>query len=875
LLVGPPGSGKTKLVLNRVADGNAQLVVPTASMAEHLLHEMARGDSAVAPDAILPLAGYVAALTPGCREVSPALEILLLEQALERTGEFASVARYPGFQAGLLETVKELWSAGGTRGGALGRVIGEFEKLLAKAGAVHRAERLRLAAAATRSRKRGTILFDGFFNFTPVEIELLRGLAQTAEELVVTLPEAGADEARQALIAMGLRETRLERVWRPVTPPVVVRAPTPEREIEDIAGRILADQARTHRPFRDYGLILRNPDQYGPLIEAVFERFGIPVRWQRAQALERFASSRLLMGLLGAAAAGFESEETLAALKLAGSGIGTDRQMDQYEFALKADAPGQGLAFLRRRAERFPRVRDELIRLEKLAGWASERAAPDTWAARSVELARQWFHPPEIRDGIAHETALQWRTLARALEAFDGAAREAAAALSLAGSGPVGLPEYLATLARVARQTPVRARDLRRNAAQALSVYEARQWELPVVFVCGLVERQFPRHHSQNLFIDDAERRKLAATGVRLRTTGDLEREERFLFDLARSRATEQLYLTYPAQNEDGTETLRSFFLEEWDAEAIEAGRARPSEPAPPWRPPPGSLQDPALRRAVALRHEWFSPSALERYLQCPYQFFAEHTLRLNGPPPAPQDRLDELVKGTIIHRTIARWTAGGGDIGPVFEEVFAEVCSEEGIRLNFRAEVIRIGLREDLERFAAEEGPRLGAGRVPLAEQRFEYVVDEVTPPFRVRGRIDRYEVSEGGAALVVDYKYSTQDRLEKLIEEHEAGARVQGPLYMLGLEKQRNLKPAGIVFQGLRGESSRRGWYVVGAAPPDPDLEEKTPQEFHKMLEAAAARALGVVTEIRDGRVAVEPRDRSVCRRFCPYLDVCRVNL
>ena len=223
MLVGPPGSGKTKLVLNRVADGNAQLVVPTASMAEHLLHEMARGDSAVAPDAILPLAGYVAALTPGCREVSPALEILLLEQALERTGEFASVARYPGFQAGLLETVKELWSAGGTRGGALGRVIGEFEKLLAKAGAVHRAERLRLAAAATRSRKRGTILFDGFFNFTPAEIELLRGLAQTAEELVVTLPEAGADEARQALVAMGLRETRLERVWRPATPPVVVR----------------------------------------------------------------------------------------------------------------------------------------------------------------------------------------------------------------------------------------------------------------------------------------------------------------------------------------------------------------------------------------------------------------------------------------------------------------------------------------------------------------------------------------------------------------------------------------------------------------------------------------------------------------------------
>src|SRR5262249_30786196 len=156
--------------------------------------------------------------------------------------------------------------------------------------------------------------------------------------------------------------------------------------------------------------------------------------------------------------------------------------------------------------------------------------------------------------------------------------------------------------------------------------------------------------------------------------------EERFLFDLAIARATTQLYLTYPARDETGGETLRSFFLEGFNVQP--AQRVRLKEAAPQWRPAAAFLSDPSLRPQLASRHERFSPSGLDQYLQCPFLFFAERTLRLEAPPARPEDRIDEALKGTIIHRTIARWTAkgAGGSIRPVFERVFTEECEQAGI---------------------------------------------------------------------------------------------------------------------------------------------------------------------------------------------------
>ncbi len=889
LLVSPPGSGKTHHVLaaleSALAAGRpARLVVPTASMAEHLQHLLARrqeqwpgasGQWPVTggqPRSIQPLAAFVEELTPDVRELPDATATLLVERALAAAGvrEFEAVAAYAGFQAQLLETFQEFWSAGvdareltALLGPAtpFTRVMTAYEALLEKAGVVHRSRRLRLAAEALRRRPPGALFFDGFLNFTPVEIELL--LAASPD--LVTLPDAGAEDARRALLDHGFPETVLDRVRRPRPEPVVLEAPSPEREIEDIAGRLLADHARSGRPFREYGLILRHLDAYGPLVAVVFERFGIPFRLARAAPLAQHPAVRYLAGLLQATVDGFDALQTLDLLKLGGSGLACDPQLDRYDFRLRDKAPGAGVLFLLQLAEGFPRVKQFIARLEDLSRWAQDRLSPSAWAERCARLPDTWFALPEISDGGSHLAALECRELAHALKGWRDATDEAALLLE----GEVDLTAYLRKLQAVLRLTPRSVPDRRRNVVQVLSVYEARQWELEVVFVCGLVEKQFPRYRQQNLFFPDGQRQRLALLGVRLRTTAEQDREERLLFNLARSRATDQLYLTHPAQDESGAQFLRSFFIPAEQA----SGASQPLQAAispPSWRPSPGVLQHPDL-----LPPQSFSPSALERYIQCPFQFFAARTLRLDGPPPTPAERIDNLLKGAIIHRTIALWSCSPADpIGPVFERVFQEACADESIRLNFRAAALERELRADLERFARFERDRpKPPGFTPGApESGIAYLLED---GLRITGRIDRHEVSAAGAVMVVDYKYSTPQRLKTICREQEQGLRVQAPLYLLGLEKERGLQPAGMLFYGLRDEPSRHGWLARGLAPDDPELEVLPPAEFRAMLDAAGARTVELVREIRSGHVEVKPRDLGFCRDYCEYREVCRISL
>src|ERR1051325_8610547 len=103
---------------------------------------------------------------------------------------------------------------------------------------------------------------------------------------------------------------------------------------------------------------------------------------------------------------------------------------------------------------------------------------------------------------------------------------------------------------------------MRRNVGQVLRAYEAGPWNLPVVFVCGLVEKQFPRYPAQDAFFPDAVRRQLQAAGIRVRTTADADLEEAALFDAAVACATRSLILSYPKFDGRGEENLPSAFLE-------------------------------------------------------------------------------------------------------------------------------------------------------------------------------------------------------------------------------------------------------------------------------------------------------------------------
>ena len=140
--------------------------------------------------------------------------------------------------------------------------------------------------------------------------------------------------------------------------------------------------------------------------------------------------------------------------------------------------------------------------------------------------------------------ALQWRSQTAVLSLFDEALTEAASVLDSARE--IAIEDYWRAVKSVLTLKPLRLEDGRRNVVHVVSAPEARQWVLPIVFVCGMVEKQFPRFHPQDPFFPDAARCRLHADGIRLRTAAEFDREERALFNTATSRATMLTVLSYP-----------------------------------------------------------------------------------------------------------------------------------------------------------------------------------------------------------------------------------------------------------------------------------------------------------------------------------------
>ena len=121
------------------------------------------------------------------------------------------------------------------------------------------------------------------------------------------------------------------------------------------------------------------------------------------------------------------------------------------------------------------------------------------------------------------------------------------------------MEELLAQFVLLASETSDRSPGEGSDYLRLTTIHQAKGLEFPVVFIIGLADGLFPLKRT----IDE----------------GDLE-EERRLFYVAVTRAMEELYLTYPMLNQQGSTVLRmnpSRFLREVDTSHYETLRAAPS----------------------------------------------------------------------------------------------------------------------------------------------------------------------------------------------------------------------------------------------------------------------------------------------------------
>jgi ATP-dependent helicase/DNAse subunit B len=849
LWIGGPGSGKTTRVLDelRRADGAARLVVPTATMAEHLRHKLAREGAHVRPTSVVTLAGWMTELMGETRIANSTDLTLLTAQALEelRPAEYAALIGSPGLAGALANAMEDLanagcdsvqWTAlasfGVHRMKAFETIYTAVERKLEHHGVVTRAAQLGVAARKVREQPVARVWFDGFFQFTPGELELVRALGEVGQ-VTVTLPEwQGAEISRDALKRSGAREERFA-VRRPAPRLELLAATSREREVDEIALRLLEERAHG-REWNEMGVIVRGARPYAPLVETTFARVGIPARAYFAPPLAGHAVGRFLARLIEALLSGWEGEKTIAALR---SAVSVRPLSGAEEYELRDRLPFRGLDAL---GERVP------AGLDQLNDWLKAPAAPAEWARRLAGLGRFVAMPTE--GPHAPEAVRAYRLRAAALRTFAEAMEQTAAWIDAAD---LPLDAFWKQARESVHLASVRVEDGRRDVVHILDAHEARQWELPVVFVCGLVEGEFPKTPRGDAVLNEDTRVRLRESGVLVRTRVEREHEEAFLFELARTRASERLVLSWPEFDESGRPMARAFALDLLPGEPKQARRltVRPTVEVPERvRPALGGDDVLDIVRDKFRRHR---PTGIEVFLQCPYQFFARFTLEVEAPPALPAERLDALALGTLVHRIIADFHRGVDTMENLAERLWSETLAKLRVPPSHRQTVSWLQMKRSLLAYAADSHQRLG-WQVDV-ERTLTLKTDRV----EVRGRADRVDSSPEGDVVVYDFKYSGDSSVKKKLKKVEEGLLVQGGLYLAALAAEGHL-PLGFYFAGVRGETA---W----AGSEDAD-------DVERWMTLALNGAGDAAERVASGDIRVLPADTEACG-YCDFADACRV--
>ena len=243
---------------------------------------------------------------------------------------------------------------------------------------------------------------------------------------------------------------------------------------------------------------------------------------------------------------------------------------------------------------------------------------------------------------------------------------------------------YWDAVETVLASSELRVPDHRRDVVHVIDAFEARQWTLPVVFVCGLLEKEFPKYQTEDAILPDPIRMIMQSPGVQLRTSVQRQADERFLFDLGLIRANGGAGAQLSAVECEGRGEP-AFFLSASRA-TVRGGSRRRCTPQPEreraLEPMPFITTAGRPPRTPRASCE-ISPTHIESYLQCAYQFFAHRTLKLHGAPEQPWERLNALVQGSIVHRVLERSHRERRRVAEVFEDVFADYAPKPVCRMD------------------------------------------------------------------------------------------------------------------------------------------------------------------------------------------------
>ena len=703
----------------------------------------------------------------------------------------------------------------------------------------------------------------GFLELTPVQKQLFDALTSRGTEVkerVVSL--APGDAVRIGLVDTD-REIRAAAEWARQILETDAEASSPEFRIGIVVANL--EQCRgcverifseafhptSHlRPDRDthrlFNISLGLPLGEYPIIAAAFLVLEIQPQSIPMETLGRFLRSPFLRGttsewtsraLLDVALRSLREPEVLLE--------------DVLALAGRADAPYH-----------CPELQSQLIAWSESWQEIQPHQMPSDWAASLSGLLEAMGWPGDgPLDSVQFQTIKKWHDLLSDFAGLD----------SVLGS--IGLEAAVGRLYRLASTGQFQP-ESDSAPVQILGVFETSGLVFDRLWIMGMHDGEWPPPSSPDVFLPFRLQRQFDLP----RASPDRELEFAHTLTARLLASAPTVVVSYPQREDDSDLRVSPLFqtLLEVEAEELELlgsdryvhalRESRRIEVVEDHNGP--ALADSSAGGGTSL----FKLQAM-----CPFKAFAE--LRLGATElDEPETGLSALDRGLLMHRVLQRiWDVLGSHAGLLStgDERLADI-----VRMTVGAELHELGKRRRAlrrERFREIEQERLEcviAEWLQLERERrpFTVIQQEARRRVTVGGidlsiRADRMDRLENGDSVVLDYKTGECSASDWF------GARPndpQLPIYAVTAEA-----PVAGVFYGrlktgkvaFRGVTDSEG--LVPGVKPSRDavsIGEKI-DDWHDVLDQLGE-------DFREGRAAVDPKDRRKICRYCALPTLCRIN-
>ena len=518
--------------------------------------------------------------------------------------------------AALMEQVSDMDGAAGEKLRSAALIYGAYDVRLHGEGvdARSRVQKLCDALPGSDYLVGKDVYVDGFSYFNRVEEDILETALRQANSVTVTLL---GDESDPQLFQNALRQRdRLKRMaaavrgecevktlvsngagalahlercffgdetpWQGEQPPIrLYQAETPFSEVEYVAAQVRR-LAREGCRWRDIGVTARNMEVYGPLLEAVFRRDGIPAYISRRSDILEKPVLTMLLSAVDAVTGGFEYEDVFRCLKTGLAGLSAEECDLLENYVIKwdirgamwmRDVPwtahpeGYGVPWRAEHEEMLTRVNAarEKVRAPLSHLYEGVRGTGDvegkvtalynylTEIALPEELQRQtetlWQRGETQR---AEELAQLWNVLCGVLDQF----------VEMLGGTELDAEEFARLMRLVLTQYSVGTIPVSLDRVSLAEMTRNDRHAVRVLFLMGANDHVLPAVGGSGGILKDEDRAALEALDVRLAPYGMAQfRLELQNLYAALAQPTDRLYISYPRFDNAGAELRPSFVV--------------------------------------------------------------------------------------------------------------------------------------------------------------------------------------------------------------------------------------------------------------------------------------------------------------------------